>query len=68
MGIRAMPEGPVRRFRRVVVRGRGSKRFFLGLLGSFSSSFLLLLLLAGGPPSIPGGMLPILLFCGVDEM
>lgn len=58
MGMRAMPEGPVRRFRRFwVVRGRGSKRFFF-----FSpSSFLSLSAppLAGGPPSIPGGTFPI---------
>ena len=59
VGTRAMPVGPVRRLRRrVFVRGRGSKRFFLGL--SLSSSFLSLLLeLAGGPPSMPGGTFPI---------
>ena len=56
VGRRATPEGPVRRLRRCVVRGRGSNRFFLGL-SSFLSS--LLLLGAGGPPSIPGGTFPM---------
>ena len=35
VGMRCMPEGPVRRFRRCpVVRGRGSKRFFFFLSSS----------------------------------
>ncbi len=54
-----LEEGTTRRLRRrLVVRGRGSKRFFLGL--SSSPSFLSLLF-AGGPPSIPGGTFPIVL-------
>lgn len=64
MGTRAMPDGPARRLRRWLVRGRGSKRFFLGL--SSSPSFLSLPLLpAGGPPSIPGGTFPMvrLVYC-----